>query len=173
MAGTIKAQVQLGDSVTATQNFTITSEASDGTMKIARGNKGATTQDVMTVDAAGKVSFPQNTVIPQIKAWCNFNGATAGTNAPRAGYNVTNITKNSAGDYTINFTTALADANYVVSGSIASNVTFSSTMPIVKSTTQTGGPVLKSTTQCEIITPNYSGAITDNVTEIYLMFVGA
>lgn len=28
-------------------------------MKLARGNAGATTQDILTVDAAGKVSFPQ------------------------------------------------------------------------------------------------------------------
>lgn len=59
MAGTIKTQVQLGDSVTATQNFTLTSEAADGTMKLARGNKGATTQDILTIDTAGKPDFTQ------------------------------------------------------------------------------------------------------------------
>ena len=51
--------VQLGDSATATQNFTLTAAAADGTMKLARGNAGATTQDVLTVDANGKPSFPQ------------------------------------------------------------------------------------------------------------------
>lgn len=59
MAGLLKTQVQLGDSSTATQNFTLTSAAADGTMKLARGNAGATTQDILTVDAAGKVTFPQ------------------------------------------------------------------------------------------------------------------
>lgn len=59
MAGTIKTQVQLGDSATATQNFTLTSEAANGTMKLARGNKGATTQDILTVDSAGRPGFPQ------------------------------------------------------------------------------------------------------------------
>lgn len=54
---TIKSQ--LGQSVTATNNFTITAEAADGTMKLARGNAGATTQDILTVDAAGKVSITQ------------------------------------------------------------------------------------------------------------------
>lgn len=52
-------QLQLGISGTATQNFTFTAAASDGTMKLARGNAGATTQDILTVNAAGKVSFPQ------------------------------------------------------------------------------------------------------------------
>ena len=44
------------------------------------------------------------------KAWVNFNGT--GTVAIRASYNVSSITDNGTGDYTVNFTTALADANY-------------------------------------------------------------
>ena len=48
------------------------------------------------------------------KAWVNFNGT--GTVAIRASYNVSSITDNGTGDYTVNFTTALADANYVISG---------------------------------------------------------
>jgi hypothetical protein len=46
------------------------------------------------------------------KAWANFNGT--GTVAIRASYNVSSITDNGVGDYTVNFTTALADANYSV-----------------------------------------------------------
>ena len=62
MAGQVKVnQVQLGDSVTATQNFVLQTNV-DGTAKLARGNVGATTQDILTVDAAGKVAFPQNPV---------------------------------------------------------------------------------------------------------------
>ena len=55
------------------------------------------------------------------KAWVNFNGT--GTVAIRASYNVSSITDNGVGDYTVNFTTALADANYIVVGS--SSDTFS------------------------------------------------
>lgn len=44
------------------------------------------------------------------RAWVNFNGT--GTVAIRASYNVSSITDNGVGDYTVNFTTALADANY-------------------------------------------------------------
>lgn len=43
-------------------------------------------------------------------AWVNFNGT--GTVAIRSSYNVSSITDNGTGDYTINFTTALSDANY-------------------------------------------------------------
>ena len=48
-----------------------------------------------------------------VKAWVNFNGT--GTVAIRASYNVSSITDNGVGNYTVNFTTALADANYAVS----------------------------------------------------------
>jgi hypothetical protein len=44
------------------------------------------------------------------KAWVNFNGT--GTVAIRAAGNVSTITDNGTGDYTVNFTTAMVDANY-------------------------------------------------------------
>jgi hypothetical protein len=44
------------------------------------------------------------------RAWVNFNGT--GTVAIRASGNVTSITDNGTGDYNINFTTAMPDANY-------------------------------------------------------------
>jgi hypothetical protein len=53
---------------------------------------------------------PDGTENYKCRAWVNFNGT--GTVAIRAAGNVTSITDNGAGDYTVNFTTALADANY-------------------------------------------------------------
>jgi hypothetical protein len=44
------------------------------------------------------------------KAWVNFNGT--GTVAIRAQGNVSSITDNGTGDYTVNFTNALTDANF-------------------------------------------------------------
>jgi len=44
------------------------------------------------------------------KAWVNFNGT--GTVAIRDSYNVSSITDNGTGDYTVNFTDAMSDANY-------------------------------------------------------------
>jgi len=46
------------------------------------------------------------------RAWVNFNGT--GTVAIRASGNVSSITDNGTGDYTVNFTTAMPDANYAV-----------------------------------------------------------
>ena len=44
------------------------------------------------------------------RAWVNFNGT--GTVAIRASGNVTSIADNGTGDYTVNFTNAMPDANY-------------------------------------------------------------
>lgn len=44
------------------------------------------------------------------KAWVNFNGT--GTVAIRASGNVSSITDNGVGDYTVNFSSAMTDLNY-------------------------------------------------------------
>jgi len=46
------------------------------------------------------------------RAWVNFDGT--GTPAIRASGNVSSITDNGTADYTVNFTTAMPDANYAV-----------------------------------------------------------
>ena len=45
------------------------------------------------------------------KAWVNFNGTS--TVAIRAQFNVSSITDNGVGSYTVNYSSALTDANYV------------------------------------------------------------
>jgi len=134
MAGQLTANsVQLGDSATATQNFTLRTNA-DGTATLARGNVGAASQDVLTVDASGVVALPANTTTKLVaasgsaptyacRAWAVFNGTTTGTNAPTSGGNVTSVTRNSAGDYTITMTTAMPDANYAVALSCGAGTT--------------------------------------------------
>jgi hypothetical protein len=71
-------------------------------------------------DASGNFQFNSgygSTAIAYgCRAWVNFNGT--GTVAIRASGNVTSITDNGTGDYTVNFTTAMPDANYVTVGSV-------------------------------------------------------
>ena len=55
------------------------------------------------------------------KAWVNFNGT--GTVAIREDGNVSSITDNGLGDYTVNFTTAMPDVNYAFAGTAAANYT--------------------------------------------------
>jgi hypothetical protein len=52
----------------------------------------------------------ENVIRGSARVWVNFNGT--GTVAIRASYNVSSITDNGTGDYTVNFTNALPDANY-------------------------------------------------------------
>jgi hypothetical protein len=54
-----------------------------------------------------------------VKAWVNFNGT--GTVAIRASFNVSSITDNGTGDYTINFTTAMPDANFSTFAAVKQN----------------------------------------------------
>jgi len=73
-------------------------------MKV-NGTSGLTFPDTTTLASAGQAS---------VRAWVNFNGT--GTVAIRAAYNVTSITDGGTGTYTVNFTTALPDANYSLTG---------------------------------------------------------
>ena len=57
----------------------------------------------------------QPAMVGAAKAWVNFNGT--GTVAIRESFNVSSITDNGTGDYTVNFTNAMSDANYSVSTS--------------------------------------------------------
>jgi hypothetical protein len=57
-----------------------------------------------------------------IKAWVCFNGT--GTVAIRSSFNVSSITDNGVGDYTVNFTSALSDASYS-SSCFAADASFS------------------------------------------------
>lgn len=63
---------------------------------------------ISTLNDDTGVLATQNGMTGIAKAWVNFTGS--GTIA--AQFNVSSITKNGSGDYTVNFTTALPDANY-------------------------------------------------------------
>jgi hypothetical protein len=80
---------------------------------------------VMKVNGTNGLTFPDTTTLASagqssVQAWVNFNGT--GTVAIRASYNVSSITDNGTGDYTVNFTTAMPDANYAVSGSAGTDL---------------------------------------------------
>lgn len=72
-----------------------------------------------SADGSGIIKIQSNSVTTNALAWVNFNGT--GTVAIRSSYNVSSITDNGTGDYTVNFATALSDANYSVVGSNSPN----------------------------------------------------
>lgn len=78
------------------------------------------------------------------RAWANFNGT--GTVSIRASGNVSSITDNGIGNYTMNFTTAMVDANYCLNVETAKHgayvdghdITLSTTSATVSYFVQTG-----------------------------------
>jgi hypothetical protein len=107
-----------------------------------------------------RVNTLQNTSGVEVytcKAWVNFNGT--GTSSPftiangfiRAAGNVTSVTDNGVGDYTVNFTNAMVDANYCVSGSAGGIGGTSSNGGVALCLPSSGTPI-KSTTQVQIST---------------------
>lgn len=90
--------------------------------------------------AASKLSGNQSGGAPIFgaRAWCVFDGTLTGTNAPIAGGNVTSVTRNGVGDYTINFTTAMQDANYAVDMSMNSTAGFADALTHMVFVNRTG-----------------------------------
>ena len=68
-----------------------------------------------TIDSASVPTVSGTAPLYMCRAWVNFNGT--GTVAILASGNVSSITDNGTGDYTVNFTTAMPDANYSISTS--------------------------------------------------------
>ena len=101
-----------------------------------------------------------NVINGSAKAWVNFDGT--GTVAIRGSFNVESITDNGTGDYTVNFTTALVDANYQISmSSVGYSNTNNSIHAYVKGNASTfTAPFLKSTSQLRVVYGNDSGAST-------------
>lgn len=97
--------VTLAEEDTAS-DVTVTIPAVTATMLNDQSN--IETQSKTALNASG--SAP----IYACRAWVNFNGT--GTVAIRASGNVSSITDNGTGDYTVNFTTAMQDADYALAG---------------------------------------------------------
>ena len=90
------------------------------------------------------------------KAWVNFNGTLASPITPRASYNVSSVTKNGTGDYTVNFTTAMADANYNIVGTSTQDTALPRAITINEP-----NPVVRTTSSCKIFSTYYEATKFD------------
>ena len=96
------------------------------------------------------------------RAWVNFNGTTASPSTIRGSGNVSSVTKNGTGDYTINFTTNMPDVNYVFLGTQQFDVSASaSPSGFIGLRASFGTVTLKSVSQYRIVTTNFLGTNTD------------
>jgi hypothetical protein len=81
---------------------------------LATTTVSATTISATTISDGTNSTSSTNCIKGSAKAWVNFDGATP---TVRASYNVTSVTRASAGFYTVTFTNAFSDTNYAVVGS--------------------------------------------------------
>jgi hypothetical protein len=85
----------------------------DGSLKIqTNGTDAASVTSGQVVSFVNNFGTVANLPAYQCRAWVNFNGT--GTVAIRASGNVSSITDNGTGNYTVNFTTAMPDVNYAI-----------------------------------------------------------
>jgi hypothetical protein len=94
-----------------------------GTLTIAAPNT-STDRTLTLPDSSGTMATAESTLaqfnasgsapVYAARAWVNFNGQ--GTVAIRGSGNVSSITDNGSGLYTVNLTTAMPDTNYAMTG---------------------------------------------------------
>jgi hypothetical protein len=117
--GTTAMSVDASQVVTLTNALPVASGGTGVTSSTGSGSVVLGTSPTLTtptINSAQVATVSGTAPLYLCRAWINFNGT--GTVAIRASGNVTSITDNGVGNYTINFTTAMPDANYsaVVTG---------------------------------------------------------
>ena len=129
---------------------------------------------ILTVDGSGNLTVANNLSVigtapipdalstasgsaPSYSArlWVNFNGT--GTIAIRDDGNVSSLTDNGTGDYTVSFTTALPDTNYCVTGHANHNTTADNSRMFLQSMTS-----LRTTSSIRVRTRGDGGTAVDS-----------
>ena len=138
---TVKSKkLQVGTDASASNNFTIYQPATpDGTLRIGVGNADSPTE-VARFDATGMISggatpdalstATGSTPSYSARAWVSLDGVSGTPNINASG-NISSITDNGTGDYTLNFTTAMPDNLYALVMSVrrgAARVFWTSTL---------------------------------------------
>lgn len=129
---------------------------------------------ISTLNNDTGVLATQNGMTGIAKAWVNFYGV--GTATVNASFNISSVTRNGTGDYTINFTTAMPNANYAVSFGGTSNGGDAgrSTYGILASGGITTAPTTMTTTSLRFIGGGkYSETATSDFYTITAIVVGA
>ena len=115
-------------------------------------NAVASTGIVTTSDGSGVIKVQSNGVTTNALAWVNFVGSSG---AITSSYNVSSVTRNGTGDFTVNLATTMADANYTVLGTVQ-GVGSGATIFLQKSATN------PTTTSYSIYTVTIAGVLADS-----------
>ena len=117
------SKISLAPNISGSATFTIAApnSSTDRTLTLPDSTGTIATAESTLTQFNASGSAP----VYACRAWVNFNGT--GTVAIRASGNVSSITDGGTGDYTVNFTTAMPDANYSVVAGARESVENSST----------------------------------------------
>jgi len=103
-------------SSTGGNNTYLSNRVTSGGLYFRTTNSSGTLNTQAAVDPSGLLQFNSGygsvATAYGCRAWCNFNGTNG---AIRASGNISSVTRNGTGNYTVNFSTAMPDANYAVS----------------------------------------------------------
>jgi hypothetical protein len=122
LAGDTSGEITISAPSVAGTN-TLTLPATTGNVVTDSATQTLTNKTLTTpnVDSAQFATVSGTAPLYAARAWVNFNGT--GTVAIRESGNVSSITDNGTGDYTVNFTTAMPDADYSSVFSVSENLT--------------------------------------------------
>jgi len=142
---------------------------------------------ILTVDSSGNIAIANDLTVTgtapipdalstasgsapsySARAWVNFNGT--GTVAIRESGNVSSITDNGTGDYTVNFTTAMPDANYVAVASSQVSTTATNSVQMFSSVSGASHGKQNPTTSNFRLTQWYASAPQDTAYMLVSIF---
>lgn len=142
-----------------------------GALLFSTGTQADTTlTERVRIDSSGVVQVGGTTVAnttgyvnsrTNTRAWVRWVGSSG---AVTASYNVSSVTRNSTGNYTVNFTTSLADANYAPIGMTAGAAAYGSFGVYMQ---QTSAPTAAS---CAVTTLSNAGAAVDCIANQLVIF---
>jgi hypothetical protein len=114
---------------------------------------GTIVANTLNTDTVGGVFTTQNGISGLCNAWAKFNGN--GSISGVTSFNVSSVTRNSTGNYTVNLTTALTDANYSSQIQASYDLTTGTGMVLTKIVSQTSSAL-------NFFTGSYLGAPSDS-----------
>lgn len=121
--------------------------------KIAAMGAAKLTGDVAAARIVTALNASGSAPVYAARAWVNFNGFSIGTG--RASGNVNSITDHDVGDYTVNFSTAMQDANYAVAFGVSYDLAGNNNSALLK-------VVALNTTSVRIRSYTSAGGSTDS-----------
>ena len=182
---TVKSKkLQVGTDATATNNFTIYQPATpDGTLRIGVGNADSPTE-VARFDNTGMISgAPTPSALStatgsapsySARAWVSWDGGATGVSTIFGSGNVSSVTDNGTGQSTINFTTALPNANYAVVGMATGYSNFCNENMVIQSANGSGdqNPTTKTTSAVRVAYGHANTAALAHIGYLTLVVIG-